>query len=383
MRLDSKAKRAALAPGFHWEPLTRGLALGYRKGVQRSSWYRREYMGENQMRRQWFALADDGDLEADGDHILDHAQASQATFDWSQRSIQKNLRTLTVGDVVDAYIRHYEVESTDETLSNSSIAARWIRDDLRSTMIVDLTTYQLDIWRSKLVSDGELARSTANRVWTVLRAALNYGHEKMGVADKDRWTRIKPFGKTNKPKGKYLTLQQAIRLTSVMPADFKNLSLGSLHTGGRYSETAKMLVKHVDISRRQVEFVFTKSGKRRHVPLSQEGADHYSSLIEGRDPNDLVFLKASGKQWGRGQQMRRMRKASIAAGFPELINFHQFRHTYASLLAQNGMSMRALQELLGHADQRITVQHYAHVCPERIADEVMEYLPSFKQEDDE
>lgn len=381
MRFETSAKRAALLPGLYWETLTRGLALGYRKGLRISTWWRREYIGKNRVRKESFATVADNALEADGEHILNHAQAAQATFGWSTRSVQKSLRTLTVGNVVDAYLRHYEINSSDDTLSNSVIAKRWIGNDLRSMLVADLRTYDLERWRDDLVLTGEMERSSANRVWTVLRAALNYGHQKMGVADKDRWTRIKPFGRTNKPKGEYLTVDEAIKLTRAMPADFRAISLGSLYTGGRYGELSKMEVQHVDLTRAQVEFVFTKSGKRREVPLTPAGVEHFRGLVEGRKAGQPVFIKADGKPWGKGHQIRRMMKASKDAGFPRDVNFHQFRHTYASLLAQNGISMRSLQELLGHSDQRITVQHYAHVCPQRIADEVIEHLPSFSDTD--
>lgn len=381
MRFETNAKRAVLPPGFYWQSLARGLGLGYCKGTGKASWHRREYVEGRYRGGRFAAVADHGE-EPDGEHVMGYRQAAQATFDWSIRSVQKSLRTLTVGDVVDAYLRHYEIKSSDETLSNSVIAKKWVGEDLRCILVADLKTYELEQWRDNLVLAGEMERSSANRVWTVLRAALNYGQQKMGVTDKDRWTRIKPFGKTNKPKGEYLTEEQAIALTCAMPADLRAISLGSLYTGGRYGELSKMEVQHVDVARSQVEFVFTKSGKRRDVPLTQAGFDHFLSLVAGRKRGERVFVKANGTPWGKGHQCHRMRKASLAAGFPNPVNFHQFRHTYASLMAQNGISMRVLQELLGHSDQRITVQHYAHVSPPRIAEDVIEHLPSFLTTDE-
>lgn len=377
---ETEADRQIFQDGKrHWETITRTLALGYRYGVNRSSWYGREFVGGdvNRYRRKVLGIVNERGLDADGVRVLDYSQATQAAIVWWTGKLDSSVRTLTVGHVVDAYIRHYEIKSTDENRSNSAIAQRCIGPDLRRILCSDLRTYDLELWLNNLVYDGKMQRASANRVWTVLRAALNYGHEIMGVADKDRWTRIKPFANTNKPKAEYLTAKQARMLTRVMPADFKRLALAALYTGGRYRELVKMLIGHVDIPRRQVEFVFTKSGKRRHVPLTVEGTAHFESIIRGRLTGELVFLKENGKPWGNGQQWRRMNAAAKAANLGKSINFHQFRHTYGSLLAQNGISMRSLQELLGHSDQRITVQHYAHVSPERIADEVIEHLPSF------
>jgi integrase len=383
--LTSKASRAKLKPGRdHWSAISKTLSLGYYRGAQKSRWLAREYVGlaegataGSPYRRTALADANDGARTADGKFVLDHDQAIQAAIAWSTKPTQRPLRGLTIGNVVDAYLRHYETNSEDETLSNCGMAKKWIEDDLRSIRIADMTTYDLQVWRDDLVLEGEVSKATANRIWTVLRAALNYGFEKMGLSDADRWKRIKPYGGTNQPRADYLTPQQAIALLGAMPEDFRKISLGALYSGGRYRELRMMQVKHVNVHDAQVEFVFTKGGKRREVPLSAEGLAHFVLLVADRDRDERVFLKADGSGWGKSQQVRRMKEAAAAAGFPHLDRFHMLRHTYASVLAQAGMPMRSIQYLLGHADMRITVQHYAHLQPDHVATQIKEHLPSF------
>lgn len=381
--LSSKAKRSKLKPGTYWTSISKTLALGYRKGKRGSRWWAREYVGlpageirGTPYRRTSLADSND-DAQADGRHVLDHDQAIQAAIVWSTKPTQRSTRGLTVGNVVDAYLRHYETETSDETKSNSAIAAKWIDEDLRSIRIADLTTFQLQTWRDDLVLEGEVSKATANRIWTVLRAALNYGYDKMDLSDADRWKRIKPFGGTNQPRADYLTPEQAIALLDAMPADFREIALGALYTGGRYRELRMMQVKHVNLRDGQVEFVFTKGGKRREVPLSVEGLAHFAGLVEDRDRDELVFLRADGAPWGKSHQVRRMKAAAEAAGLPHIGRFHMLRHTYASVLAQAGMPMRSVQYLLGHADMRITVQHYAHLQPDHVALQIKDHLPSF------
>lgn len=212
------------------------------------------------------------------------------------------MRSLTVGNVVDAYLRHYETESDDEVLSNSIIARKWIGEDLRGIRIADLATYHLQVWRDNLVLEGGVSKATANPIWTVLRAALSYGYDKMGVTDAERWKRIKPYGGTSHPRADYLTPEQAIALLNAMPADFRDLALGALYTGGRYREVRLTQVRHVNVRDGLVEFVFTKSGKRREVPLSSEG----------------LALRQAGRRSGSGRagvpEGRRGALGQVAAG---------------------------------------------------------------------
>ena len=57
-------------------------------------------------------------------------------------------------------------------------------------------------------------------------------------------------------------------------------------------------------------------------------------------------------------------KARDAAGLPE-VRIHDLRHTYASLLINNGVSLYEVQELLGHSSSAMT-QRYAHLQPNQL-----------------
>jgi integrase len=56
--------------------------------------------------------------------------------------------------------------------------------------------------------------------------------------------------------------------------------------------------------------------------------------------------------------------------------FHILRHTYGSRLAMAGVPMAVIAEALGHADERITRKHYAHLAPSYVRDAVRNGLGS-------
>ena len=56
-------------------------------------------------------------------------------------------------------------------------------------------------------------------------------------------------------------------------------------------------------------------------------------------------------------------------GLPKKLHFHSLRHTFASWLVQDGVSIYAVKELLGHSDVK-TTQVYSHLQPEQMHNEV-------------
>jgi hypothetical protein len=61
----------------------------------------------------------------------------------------------------------------------------------------------------------------------------------------------------------------------------------------------------------------------------------------------------------------------------EGVTFHILHHTYASHALMTGMTIEVLAQQLGHKDTRITMRHYAHLCPTFKQESIRRYAPSF------
>ncbi len=59
------------------------------------------------------------------------------------------------------------------------------------------------------------------------------------------------------------------------------------------------------------------------------------------------------------------------------IRFHDLRHTFASLLIQNGASIEVIANQLGHSGTAMAIKHYAHLSPEYIGNTVRASKPNF------
>ena len=83
-------------------------------------------------------------------------------------------------------------------------------------------------------------RATANRIMTVLKAALNHAWKAGHVASDDAWRRVKPFKAVETARVRYLSEAECIRLVNACEPAFRNLVRGALLTGCRYSELDRL-----------------------------------------------------------------------------------------------------------------------------------------------
>lgn len=99
-----------------------------------------------------------------------------------------------------------------------------------------------------------------------------------------------------------------------------------------------------------------KSNKIRYVPLL---VDVRETLNLRAKKDGFVFCKDCGKPLGPMLCLRWLHLACQRAGLRK-IGWHTLRHTFASHLAQNGISIVIIKELLGHADIKTTMR-YSHL----------------------
>jgi integrase len=120
----------------------------------------------------------------------------------------------------------------------------------------------------------------------------------------------------------------------------------------------------------------SKSGKPRHVALTDEGQSLFTEMTTGHTGSELIFVRNDGKSWGPSHQQRPLDTASARAKIEPAATFHIHRHTYASALAMRGVPMGVIAAQLGHSDTRMTEKRYAHLSPNYIADTVRAAFPA-------
>jgi len=137
-------------------------------------------------------------------------------------------------------------------------------------------------------------------------------------------------------------------------------------TGLRVSELVSLGVNDLDLEAR-VLVARGKGGKERIVPVGAPAAEAVRAwlasprerMLRGRRAREL-FVTPRGKRMTRQGFAKLLGRYARAAGIRRRISPHKLRHSFATHLLEGGADLRAVQEMLGHADVS-TTQIYTHV----------------------
>jgi integrase/recombinase XerD len=144
-------------------------------------------------------------------------------------------------------------------------------------------------------------------------------------------------------------------------------------TGMRVSELISLNLSDVHLTMGFVRCI-GKGNKERIIPLgklAQQAVHTYIEESRGRlkkkKVTDALFLNHHGNRLTRQGYWKILKKLSKEAGIEKDLTPHTLRHSFATHLLENGADLRAVQEMLGHADIS-TTQIYTHVTKTRMKD---------------
>jgi integrase/recombinase XerD len=267
-----------------------------------------------------------------------------------------------------------DLEDADEAVGNLAAAGS---DGLRAYL-------------SGLAERGFAATSQARKL-SVLRQFFKFLYSEglrpddpTGTLDSPR--RERPLPKTMSETETSRLLDRAAHEAAEKPADLAGLRLHALvevlyATGLRVSELVSL---PVSVASRDDRFfvVKGKGNKERLVPLSLKAKEAMRAWQAARTAHPAFagspFLFPAASETGylpRQVFARELKSLAARAGIASAkISPHVIRHAFASHLLQNGADLRAVQQLLGHADIS-TTQIYTHVLEERLVRLVNDHHP--------
>jgi integrase len=191
------------------------------------------------------------------------------------------------------------------------------------------------------------------------------------------WRKVKAFKGVKAARVRYLTIPECQRLINASDPEFRALVQAALQTGCRYGELCALKVQDFNAENGTIYIRTSKSGKARHVVLTDEGAAFFARLCAGRVGSEIMLRKAGGEAWGTLNQAYPMAEACKHAKIDPPINFHQLRHTWARHAVMNGVPLMVVAKNLGHKDTRVAEEHYGHLAPSYVADEIRKGAPTF------
>ena len=408
--LEKREARRRLEPRGkpYYRVMEEGVHLGYRRLKSGAgSWVVRHYIGDQKYEVETIGPADDLS-DADGVKILSFSQAqarARALMVERAHKAAGKSGPLTVEVAINAYIEFLEAKRKSAQFSRYAADA-FIIPVLGPTEVKDLTKDRIEGWhhdlakagarirvkkgdeqRFKEVEDREehqrRRRSTANRILTVLKAALNKAWREEKIPSDAAWRAVEPFKGVDAARVRYLELAEVTRLLNASKLDFRRLARGAVETGARYGELTRLKVVDFSHNSGTISIRKSKSSKARHIYLTEDGVAFFRSITAGRTGTAFLFVKENGEPWKKDHQKGPMRDACARASIDPPMGFHGLRHTWASLSVMNGVPLMVVAKNMGHSDTRMVEKFHGHLAPSYVADAIRAGAPRFSDPVDE
>lgn len=266
--------------------------------------------------------------------------------------------------------------STAAVVENS--LRRHVMPALGGRPLAALKRADIESWAAALVlPPTELAPSTVATVRQHLGQLLTGAVEDGLLARNPAAGARMPRNEAERPKPVPAEVLDAV--SAALPSWARVAVPLGLGAGLRQAEATGLTIDRVEFLRRTLrvdrQLVTTSSAAPelappktmqsvRAIPLAEFLADAIGAHVaeHGTGEHGLVLHLPDGRPIGRNRFGRIWRAARSAAG-AESVDFHDLRHTFASTLLSDGVSIRAVSEWLGHASPKVTLDTYAHVMP--------------------
>jgi integrase len=265
-------------------------------------------------------------------------------------------------EFVESYARANNKAS--EVKGKKEILAHHLRPAFGRLKLNRIGPQEIERYKARKLMD-EYAPGTVNNHLTVLRKLLAVAEE-WGLIDKVpkvKWLKVP------EQEFDFLTFEEAPRLVAAADMRFGPMILVALKTGLRIGELLALRWDDVDLvagrlmvrrSTWRGHVGTPKNSRSREVPLSPEAVRALKQHRHLR--GEQVFCHADGSPLTDGQCKWPLWSSCRLAGLRR-IGWHVLRHTFASHLVMRGVSLKAVQELLGHSTIEMTMR-YAHLSPQ-------------------
>ena len=265
-----------------------------------------------------------------------------------------------LGDIRASQVEQWIRELSEGTAPTSRTKSSGVAGNPRSATVVYRALGVLAGILDTAVRDGRIPRNVA-------RGAQNL-----------------PTKRSEKPR-RYLTHDEVVRLAEAATTQtYRTLILVLAYCGLRWSEAIGMHVRDINferdrmhVNRAAVEVEgrivvgAPKNWERRIVPFPEFLEAPLRELCDGKGPDDLVFTDPDGNHLRRAKTSLGTTSwfsAALERSGVERLTPHDLRHTAASLAISSGANVKAVQRMLGHKSAAMTLDTYADLFEDDLAD---------------
>jgi integrase/recombinase XerC len=259
------------------------------------------------------------------------------------------------------FLVYAQSEYRQSTVALYKRTLSYFRANVGDIWLRSITPREADLYKASRVEN--VSSATVNIELRTLRAAF-YTALRWKLATENPFKNIS-LVPIPEQQPTYLSKDEFRKLLSVVSEGWlRELLVVAVSTGLRRGELINLTWKDIDFPRRLLyihskDNFRTKLGRRRSVPM---GKAVFELLCErSRYRVSEYAFSANGRPLDKDWITRKFKWYAREAGLNEQLHFHSLRHTFATWLVQEGVSIYEVQKLLGHSNISVT-QVYSHLA---------------------
>jgi len=276
---------------------------------------------------------------------------------------------------IQDYLQHTKATHAHKTYKLYELALHHFLNFAQDVPVESVTARTIDMFKVQRLQETSAATVNINlravkaffnclKRWDVIAKSPGDGVSQVRMPDQ-----IPPY---------LTTVQLHDLIEAITDPWIKPIILFAAMTGARLGEILNLTWDRVDMNNRVALIESSvsyqvKGGKMRSIPLNETA---YQVLSSFPDRQGLVFKGRRGGRANPNYVSKTFRNIARKTTLDKRLHFHSLRHTFASLLVQNGASLFHVQKLLGHSSSRVT-EVYAHLQSPKLHDVVsmISFLP--------
>lgn len=277
---------------------------------------------------------------------------------------------------VDAFLRYLRVERQLSPLTHSSYQIQ-LQALMALAMDIKLTDWrQLDVAKIRMLvarsKRAGLGTSSLALRLSALRSFLDWQVRQGTMAANPAKGIATPRAPRHLPKN--IDVDEVGRLLDINldePLAVRDRAmLETMYGAGlRLAELVGINLRHLDLAEGEV-WVMGKGSKERKVSIGRTAVSWLEQWLRLRDSfgpsDDALFLSSRGRRISARNVQKRFAEWGIKQGVNSPIHPHKLRHSFATHVLESSGDLRAVQELLGHANLSST-QIYTHLDFQHLA----------------
>ena len=255
----------------------------------------------------------------------------------------------------DKLILFMSTERARNTTNRMKLAIRYLEEIKKPWFLQDVTPQLLQRYKEHLIAKG-CSKPHTNRLVQCIKTAMHLG-ERWEYVHKQDWTIVT---KIKVPRGRVVfhTPEEVDKILAACPNEtWRIIVLLGADAGLRRGEMMQLKWEDVDFQNNQLYIAPNKTEYYRFVPMTEALS---KALQRGKIAAQNEFVINLGPTRCLNTITNYYKQIARQANISSFL--HKLRHTFASQLVQNGVSLYTVSKLLGHRTIQMT-EIYAHLAP--------------------